>query len=64
MAPGEVGEGGERGVLVELFEDEFLRAGADAAAAGEDGLAARRQAFDEGESLQAVGLGERFEVIE
>ena len=61
MAPG---EGGERGVLVELFEDEFLRAGADAAAAGEDGLAAGRQAFDEGENLQAVGLGEGFEVIE
>src|SRR5258707_13986417 len=29
IAPGEVGEGGERGVLVELFEDEFLRAGAE-----------------------------------
>ena len=64
IAPGEVGEGRERGVLAELFEDEFLRAGADAAAAGEDGLAALRQALDEGEELVAVGLGEGFEVIE
>jgi hypothetical protein len=54
---------GERGVLVELFEDEFLGAGADAAAAGEDGLAARWQAFDEGEKLVAVGLGEGFEIV-
>ena len=36
MAPGEVGEGGERGVLVELFEDEFLGAGADAREKGRD----------------------------
>ena len=64
MAPGEVVEGGKRGVLVELFEDEFLGAGADAAAAGEDGLAARRQAFDEGENLRAFGPGEGFEIIE
>ena len=64
MAPGEVGEGGECGVLVELFEDEFLRAGADAAVAGEDGFAARRQAFDEGEELVAIRLGEGFEIIE
>jgi hypothetical protein len=64
IASGEVGEGGERGVLVELFEDELLRVGADAAAAGEDGLAARRQAFDEGEELVAFGLGEGFEIVE
>ena len=64
VAPGEVGEGFERGLPAEFFEDEFLRAGADAAAAGEDGLAARRQLLDEGEQPAAVGLGERFEVVE
>ena len=64
MRSGEVGEGFERGLLAEFFEDEFLRAGADAAAAGEDGLAALRQALDEGEEPVAVGLGERFEVVE
>jgi hypothetical protein len=60
---GEVGEGFERGLLAEFLEDEFFRAGADAAA-GEDGLAALRQALDEGEKLIAVGLGERFEIVE
>ena len=64
IAPGEVGEGLERGGLVEFFQDEELRAGADAAAAGEDGLAALRQALDEGEELVAVVLGKGFEVVE
>ena len=39
-------------------------AGADAAAAGEDRLAALRQALDEGEELVALVLGKGFEVVE
>jgi len=50
--------------LIEFFEDEFLRAGADAATTGEDGFATLRQAFDECEKLVAIALGERFEIIE
>src|SRR5690242_15206638 len=61
---GEFGEGGERGFLAEFFEDEFLRTGADAAAAGEDGLAASGQFFDEGEKGVALLFDEAFEVIE
>ena len=61
---GEFGEGVERRFLAELFEDELLRAGADAPAAGEDGLAAGGQFFDEGEKGVALALEEAFEVVE
>lgn len=61
---GEFGEGRERGFRAEFFEDEFLRAGADAAAAGEDGLAAGRQFLDECEDGVAVLFDEALKVIE
>ena len=50
--------------MAEFFEDEFLRAGADAAAAGEDGLAAGWEFFDEGEDGVAVLFDEALEVVE
>jgi hypothetical protein len=56
IVSGEFGEGGERGLFAESFEDEFLRAGADAPAAGEDGLAAGGQFLTKVKRVSRSGL--------
>src|SRR5205823_2986859 len=60
----EIGNHRERCVAAELFEFKTVTNVSKVLAAGEDGLAAQRQALDERKEFVAVGFRERFEVVE